>query len=92
MTTNLDTPRANPTTKEKNMSTTPNLRLFKIAYSNAKREAGVGWDLLGPRIQRALVAESALGVISGQDAELSGDSLRRVIDGMVAAMAQELPA
>jgi len=34
----------------------------------AKEEAGAGWSMLGPRIQKALISERALYVIAGQAA------------------------
>jgi hypothetical protein len=41
----------------------------KSFVKQAKAEAGDGWSMLGPRIQRALIAERALAVIRGQASE-----------------------
>lgn len=41
----------------------------KSFVKQAKQEAGTGWAMLGPRIQRALITERALYVLALQAAE-----------------------
>jgi hypothetical protein len=44
-------------------------RQIKDFVKEAKREAGDGWSMLGPRFQHALIAERALYIMGGQASE-----------------------
>lgn len=57
------------TTKKTKMFDARQIRDFVKAV---KRETGCAWSMFGGRIQEALIAEYALGVLAGQAADYVG--------------------
>ena len=60
-------------------------RLYRIAKLEAKRAVGgdQAFRFLGPDIRRALVSKEVLNLIYCQDDSISGETLKKVIDGLV---------
>lgn len=62
-----------------------NLQQIRTFVARVKKEAGPGWDMFGPRIQKALIAEGALSVVRSQAAEtVAVESVNSLYDAMLA--------
>lgn len=57
-------------------------RLLAGVLKDVQAQWGLGWEQLGPRLQRALLAEAVLSLINRQDDLVTAESVRRIaVDG-----------
>jgi hypothetical protein len=55
-------------------------RLFKTIRDRVITEWGRGWDNLGVRLQRALLAEALVDLLIAQDEDVSAERVREILD------------
>ncbi|QDH91856.1 hypothetical protein SEA_PHRAPPUCCINO_181 [Mycobacterium phage Phrappuccino] len=64
-------------------------RLYRTATARAIAQAGDGWDLIGKRFQRALIAEEILILVNSQDEDIPDSTVRALADDLMRTLNAE---